>query len=177
MFRLRSAHGERVRVRRGHSAARGHAQRVRGYHHVAVPRGSRGDGVSAARGRRLERAEREARDLDAAAVAAGAARRGEVPVAALHTAPQARRARRGGRVRDAGGTEGELHVSEQEGGRVRVRVAGGVRQQGRGRAALEGQGRARVGFVSAATFNDCNVVKLALETWDRSSASILPSPP
>ena len=79
-------------------------------------------------------------------------------------------------MRDAGGTEGELHVSEQEGGRVRVRVARGVRQQGRGRAALEGQGRARVGFVSAATYSDCDVVKLALETWDRSSASSLPSP-
>ena len=30
--------------------------------------------------------------------------------------------------------------------------------------------------MSAATYSDCNVVKLALETWDRSSASILPSP-
>ena len=87
-------------------------------------------------------------DCVASAVAAGPARRGEVQVVALHTTSQAGRDCRRRRVRDAGGKEGEFHVSAQEGGRVRVRVAGSLRQQGGCRAAVEGQGRARVGFVT-----------------------------
>mmetsp|Transcript_13722 Transcript_13722/g.54284 ORF Transcript_13722/g.54284 Transcript_13722/m.54284 type:complete len:288 (+) Transcript_13722:1322-2185(+) len=144
---VRSAHGERVRLRRGDSAARGHAQRVWAHDFVGVARGARGDGVSAARGRG-EGTEVEEGDIDASAVAAGSARRGEVQVVALHTASQAGRDCRRGRMRDAGGEEGELHVSAQEGGRVRVRVAGSLRQQGGCRTAVEGQGRARVGFVT-----------------------------
>ena len=134
-------------ARRGDSAARGHAQRVWAHDFVVVARGSRGDGVSAARGWG-ERAEGEEGDIDASAVAAGSARRGEVQVVALHTASQAGRDCRRGRMRGAGGEEGELHVSAQEGGRVRVRVAGSLRQQGGCRTAVEGQGRARVGFVT-----------------------------
>ena len=134
-------------ARRGDSAARGHAQRVWAHDFVVVARGARGDGVSAARGWG-EGAEGEEGDIDASAVAAGSARRGEVQVVALHTASQAGRDCRRGRMRDAGGEEGELHVSAQEGGRVRVRVAGSLRQQGGCRTAVEGQGRARVGFVT-----------------------------